>query len=297
MESGLLIKTQRIELSVIMSIYFRTQLKELNRALNSLEDQINIKFDLLIHLDGEVKTEISDFLKEYNPSGAINKIYISKSNRCLGLATSMNILILNNFYKYEFFARHDSDDYSSKERLHIQLNFLKENNFVDIVGSGYATFDSKNYEIGGKSFFPEKNEAIKKAFAYSTPVAHATALFRRSFFTKAGIYQPNHKTLAEDNRLWYSGLYTNCIFANIQKILYFVSLDPKSYKRRSSIPQILVLLKIRLRYILHKKMGISGILRAFIEFSSRIILTILIYLRLNFIVKILVNIYSYYRKF
>ena len=57
----------------------------------------------------------------------------------------MNKLILNNFNNYEYFARHDSDDFSSQDRLKSQIEFLKGNKCVDIVGTAFASFN-KNQE-------------------------------------------------------------------------------------------------------------------------------------------------------
>ena len=282
----------KIKIATIMSIYINTEKEELKRAIKSLENQRKINFDLLIHLDGRVKPEVYNFINKYKPKGKIINLKISFTEICKGLAASMNYLILNNFNNYEYFARHDSDDYSSRERFITQINFLKENTHIDIVGSAFSSFNSLDNGLMYDSYFPNNHNEIAKKFSYSTPIAHATVLFRKSFFLKAGLYNPNLQTLTEDSRLWYSGFYNNCIFANIPKILYFVSFNPKSYSRRSNLRQIIVIYKIRLRYIFSNKLGLVPFIQAFIEFLLRIGLAVFVNLKLNFITGKLIKYYQ-----
>ena len=143
-----------------------------------------------------------------------------------------------------------------------------------------------------ESYFPRNHDSISKAFAYSTPLAHATACFRKSFFIKAGIYQPNHNTLTEDNRLWYSAFYTGCKFANINKVLYFVGIEKNSYKRRSRIKQTIILFKIRCRFVIYNRLGFFYLLKAILEFILRLSISILIFIKLDFIANFIVNLYQ-----
>ena len=278
-----------------MSIYRETKIKELKKAITSIENQIEVSCDLLLNIDGELESQINKFLDIYKPKGSIRNIKIFKSNINMGLAASLNRLLLNNFVFYDFFFRHDSDDYSSKRRFISQINFLLKNPEIDIVGTAFESFDIGNNKLIVESYFPKNHDAIARAFAYSTPLAHATACFRKSFFIKAGIYQPNHHTLTEDNRLWYSAFYTGCKFANINKVLYFVGVDKNSYKRRSRLKQTIILFKIRFRFIIHKRLGFLSLIRSLLEFLSRIFITFLIYFKLSYIAKFLVDLYQLFR--
>ncbi|MTV47292.1 glycosyltransferase, partial [Streptococcus pneumoniae] len=58
---------------------------------------------------------------------------ITKNNKHIGLTKSLNkgIAITNT----EFIARHDSDDFSSKDRLEKEVDFLNKNKHVAVVGS------------------------------------------------------------------------------------------------------------------------------------------------------------------
>ena len=280
------------KIGVLMSIYSKTRIKELIKAIDSIENQEEVSCDLLLNIDGFIDKKIVNFLNTYEPNGAISNLKLFKSNKNLGLAASLNNLLLNNFIFYEFFFRHDSDDFSAKKRFIYQLNFLKQNPDIDIVGTAFKSFDLEDNKLMVESYFPSNHDAISKAFAYSTPLAHATACFRKSFFIKAGLYQPNHNTLTEDNRLWYSAFYTGCKFANISKVLYFVGIERNSYKRRSQIKQTIIIFKIRFRFVIYKRLGLPYLLKAIMEFILRLIIAILISLKLDFIANLIVNLYQ-----
>ena len=283
------------KIAVLMSIYKQTKIKELIKAIKSIENQIDVSCDLLLNIDGELRVEIKKFIKTYIPKGSIKNLKVSESSINMGLAASMNRLLLNNFVFYDFFLRHDSDDYSSKRRFISQINFLLNNPEIDVVGTAFRSFDLENNKLMANSYFPKNHDSIAKAFSYSTPLAHATACFRKSFFVKAGLYQPNHHTLTEDNRLWYSAFYTGCKFANLNKVLYFVGIDKNSYRRRSRLKQTIILFKIRFRFIIHKRLGFIYLLRASLEFIARITITFLIYFRLKFIANFIINLYQLFR--
>ena len=108
-----------------MSIYAKTKLKELIKAINSIENQEEVFCDLLLNIDGNIDKNIDYFLNNYEPKGSIKNLKILKSHKNLGLAASLNNLLLNNFIFYEFFFRHDSDDYSSKKRFSLSIKFSK----------------------------------------------------------------------------------------------------------------------------------------------------------------------------
>jgi len=289
------ISKNKFKIAVLMSIYVNTNKKQLIKAIKSIENQEKVFCDLLLNIDGLIDRKIENLLNTYEPKGAIRNLKIFRSSKNLGLAASLNNLLLNNFLFYDIFFRHDSDDFSSTKRFFYQINFLRQNPSVDIVGTAFKSFNLDDNKLMVESYFPDNHDSISKAFAYSTPLAHATACFRKSFFIKAGIYQPNHNTLTEDNRLWYSAFYTGCKFANINKVLYFVGIEKNSYVRRSQIMQTLILFKIRFRFIIYKRLGFSYLLKAILEFILRLTLAIIIFLKLNFLANFLINFYQILR--
>ena len=89
-----------------------------------------------------------------------------------------------------------------------------------------------------------------------------------------------------------SFFYTGCRFANINKVLYFVGIEKNSYKRRSRIKQTIILFKIRCRFVIYKRLGFFYLLKAIMEFILRLSISILIFIKLDFIANFIVNLYQ-----
>lgn len=272
---------KKINIAVILSLYRNSKLPELKIAINSIDNQEKNKLDLLICFDGYVNFEIKKFLKNFKCNKSINKIIIYKNIENKGLAYSMNKLILNNFSKYEFFVRHDCDDYSHKNRVNLLVNFLSKNLDIDIVGSASKSFiksDKRKFYINR---FPTQHKDIALAFAYSTAIMHGTVVFRNTFFIKAGLYNSEIRNFTEDSNLWYSALRNNCKFATVKDVLYFVGMDGYQYNRRLKFNLIFTLFFLRINYIVSSKINPIYIIHAFSELLIRLTLSVLSFLKLN----------------
>ena len=267
-------------IAFIMSVYNKSLVEQFSASFNSIKAQEDVAIDFLLNIDGPIHPSLESFISGLTPAGAIRNIKIYRSDKNRGLAASMNRLILEEFANYEYFLRQDCDDYSALNRCKLQIKFLEANPSVDSVGTYFQSFNfnkfiEKKTEI---TTYPIEHLSISRQFAFQAPVAHATICFRKSFFIKAGIYSSEHSTFAEDSRLWYAGFYTGCIFANIPEVLYFVSESESQFKRRSGFLQILTIFKVRVRYIVHARLGILFLLPAIAEFFLRLLLSIILLL-------------------
>ena len=102
--------------SVIMST--KDDSKTLDLAIKSILEQTYRNFELLIMDDGS-KDNTNNILQKYSKKD--NRVKIHKNDSNLGLTKSLNQLItLSNG---EYIARQDADDYSTPERLQIQLDW------------------------------------------------------------------------------------------------------------------------------------------------------------------------------
>lgn len=263
-------KSQYSDVLCMMSVYRGTDVGLLKESMRSLERQTLREIDLAIYQDGEIEEKVQKFIDLYEPCGSLKRIVIYRSCENRGLASALNTIVLYSFASYEYFARQDCDDRSVPERLDIQKSYMDEYKDVDIVGTAFQGYDIETGELCGIAEYPTEHDDIARLFASSTPIAHATAMMRKSFFVKAGLYSPNHKTLAEDTRLWYSAFYTGCRFANIDRVLYLVGEDDAQFVRRSKTRQIITIFKVRMRYIVHTRAGIGESMKACVELGMRL---------------------------
>ena len=146
------------------------------------------------------------------------KLIINEKN--IGLAASLNIGIGQS--KGRYIARMDADDISLPDRLQTQVNYLKNNPRVDILGSNAELIKRSNATY---SNVPLSHKSIVKNMLSTTCIIHPTVMMKRTCFDKEG-YDPT-LTWAEDKDLWlrWRGKYQ---FANIDKVLL-------EYKVKSNI--------------------------------------------------------------
>lgn len=189
---------------------------------------MDAEFDVGIFCDGPFSRELTDAINIF-VERFTSKVYLLKSSQSKGLAYALNhLIILGIRHDYKYFVRADTDDRMRQDRLKILISEADKRLNVDAVGSNYSYFGAKNKKVT----LPECNSEIKRRFAYSTSIAHATLLIKRSFFEKAGLYTSGFYSLIEDQRLWASAFRNDCSFYNVQQNLYYVRTSRSLFLRR-----------------------------------------------------------------
>lgn len=99
--------------------------------------------------------------------------------------------------KGEFIARMDADDIMHPERLKIQLNFLLEHDYIDLVSTGLISIDSKN-KVCGFRCVNKLTTQLSSRFKF--PIVHPTVMARKEWYVR-NLYSLNYPR-AEDFELW-----------------------------------------------------------------------------------------------
>jgi len=133
----------------------------------------------------------------------------------LGLARSLNNAL--SMARGEWVARFDSDDICYPNRLSVQIEFLKKNKEVDVLGGGIEIIDDFGKTIAYRNY-PLRHDQIQRIIHFTTPLAHPTVIYRRSTVLEAGGYDPSFK-YAEDLDLWLRLINRGAIFANVNSTL------------------------------------------------------------------------------
>ena len=197
------------EISVIMSCY--NAARTLEMAIQSILEQTFTNFEFIIINDCSTDgTE--QVLERFAARDGRIKLHTNPKNE--GLAASLNTGI--KLSKARYIARMDADDISMKTRLEKQLQYIIENNNVDILGSAIIQMDHDGKEKG-ILMLPENHEEIVKRVFRKTMLFHPTLLIRKSVFDQHGSYDPKLRW-AEDAALWYR-IFDKVRFGNIQEPL------------------------------------------------------------------------------
>ena len=241
--------------SVIMSVYAGNTHADIERALLSLARQDYPALEIVLVIDGPVSDQTERAIGRVaasSPQVPIRRLTFA-TNRGLGPALNEAIRAARG----DYLARMDADDESLPERIRVQVEFLEAHQDVDVVGCFIEEVRS-----GGDvhiASMPLNHESCEKEFVRRDPILHPTAMFRRRFFEKAGLYPPE---ICDDQALWLSAMKSGCRFANIPSPRYRMYLDERFFARRKDRRWMWQVFLMRLRTAREMRFGIPGYLWA-----------------------------------
>ncbi len=197
-------------ISIIMSVY-NTEFF-LSLAIKSILYQSFSDFEFIIINDGSTDNsgEILDKFSKMDP-----RIYVIHKNNT-GISDSLNLAA--SLARGKFLARQDPDDISMLNRLKLQLNFLKKNPDIDVLGTCNFIINTKN-EIINKYSRPLNSKDIKYYLSFYNPICHGSILMKKSSFFEVGMYDPSFNK-AEDYELWFRFIKHNKKIVNLPYFLY-----------------------------------------------------------------------------
>lgn len=185
---------------------------------------------LVVVLDGPVDNEIETYL--VSKSHIVLKLSVNS-----GLAAALNFGIQWILEKTDapYIVRMDSDDISCPQRIEMQLAYMVSNKELDLCGTDYEEFETDSSLRRVMRFPSSHDEIIRMLYSFS-PICHASVVFRRSFFAKAGLYSTKREhLLVEDIELWIRAALNGVRFGNLNKVLYKVRINKSFYRRRSGV--------------------------------------------------------------
>lgn len=192
--------------SVLMSIYKNEKPEYLKKALDSILNQTLLPDEILIVKDGLLTPKLDKTLDEYAAKNKIIRFLEFEKNRGLGLALREGVLACKN----EIIARMDTDDIAKPDRFEKQIQYLKDNPQIALLGSWVTEFSDNENVPDTVTELPCSYEEIKKFAKKRNPFRHMTVLFKKTAVINSGNYRDF--LWFEDYDLWVRMLQ-NC-FAN-----------------------------------------------------------------------------------
>ncbi|WP_428909832.1 glycosyltransferase [Niallia sp. Krafla_26] len=230
-----------MKFSVLMSVYAGDIKEHFEKALESVIHQTLKPNEIIIIVDGIIEHRIQNMLNEYKKKyPQLIKIFHFKVN--VGLGEAMNRGI--KYCKHNVIARMDSDDIAREKRFEKQINYLRENPEVDIVGSYISEFiDDPSYIVSIRKV-PVNDRDIKRYAKRRSPFNHMTVMFKKEAILRAGNYQKF--PLLEDYFLWVRLLSNKVIAHNIPECLVYARIGNGMFNRRGGKKYFLSELKLQL---------------------------------------------------
>lgn len=168
----------------------------LREAVDSILNQTFKDFEFIIIDDGSTD-KTSEILENYARQDDRIKIIVNSEN--IGLTKSLNKGIRQAKGKY--IARMDANDIARIDRFEKQVDFMKNNLEIGIVGSSHY-FINKKSKIIGKKIPPFKDKDLRKILIKYNVFCHSSIMIRKEVFEKIGFYDENWKS-AQDYELYF----------------------------------------------------------------------------------------------
>ena len=223
-----------MNLSVLMSVYYKEKPEYLQQALESIWDKQTLKPDEIILVeDGKLTPELYQTIEKWEKklNGKLKRIPLRENQ---GLAKALNTGIKH--CSGEYIARMDSDDICDPARFEKQIYFFKNNPDIDILGSAICEFNENSKELNTRYYPPNTSQAIKY-IVKATPLAHPSVMFRRKVFEQDNRYPENYGS-NEDIAFWFELLSKGYNMANLEDILLYYRISDDFYNRRSKAKAI-----------------------------------------------------------
>lgn len=215
-----------------MSIYAATRADDLDRCLASLSGQSLAPNQIVLVQDGPVESDVKRCIDNHSQNLPLDHLQFSKNR---GLGRTLRDGLLN--CDYEFVARVDSDDWSVPERFELQVDFLKKNPSISVIGGWLKEYyPAPDGPIGVVRQTPLEHASIKRAARRRNPLNHPTVMFRKPHVLASGNYEPCQ--FFEDYFLWARMLMSGYHLANIPHVLVETQVDPGYFSRRGGIAYV-----------------------------------------------------------
>ncbi|MBO0959951.1 glycosyltransferase [Neobacillus sp. MM2021_6] len=226
--------------SVLISVYQKENPLYLDIALNSILDQTLVPIEVVLVKDGPLTQLLNEVIDKYiEMYPGLFKIVSLDKNVGLGNALSIGLTHCSN----EIIARMDTDDISLPYRFERQIEAMKKDSTISVLGSWIAEFDNDPDEISSIRAVPIDYEEIKKKAKYRNPLNHMSVVFRKSAVISVGNYQPF--LWNEDYFLWVRLLVNDFKITNIEDVLLKVRTGESMYSRRGGFKYLLSEIKLQ----------------------------------------------------
>ena len=211
------------KISIISGAFNISNVFSFEKSMESILTQTFSDFEFIICDDGSTDNTwniLSDYAKKDN------RIVLIKNEKNMGLAFSLNRCIKES--SSNIIARHDLDDYSEKNRLEVQYNYLMLHPEISVLGTNSYLFDESG--VWGKQTYPEK---IKNDdFLFTSPYKHGSVMMRKEALEKAGYYRVSKETFRTEDYDLFMTMQTFSKGENLQDFLYYFCENLSAKKRR-----------------------------------------------------------------
>ena len=211
-------ETRDVKTLVSVNLVVHNDSKYLGEAIESVISQTFKDFELVIIDDGSTD-ETPKIIKSFSDK----RIKLFRIPH-LGQTKARNKAISKSSSPY--IAIIDADDIWKKNKLEEQIEFIKNNPEIDVLGTKAKIIDANGNEIGFIDT-PLTDSEIKKTLSERNCFVHPSVLVKRKSIIQAGLYRPQFIS-SQDYDLWLRIMDKGGKFSVINKYLVYYRIHPNS---------------------------------------------------------------------
>ena len=196
-------------------------------SIKSAVERLNAPTELIVVVNGASAEDLSNIKKALLKYDFPTKVLISEFS---DLSNSLNLGLEHS--KYEFVARMDGDDLCAPNRFVEQVNRLKLNDTLAIVGGQVVLIDGTG-KVVGRAGYPNK---ISSHLKLSNCFAHPAVMYRKSAVLRSGGYT-NEFPFAEDFDLW-TRISEKFKMENLDSVVLFYRMHSKQISSSNFTSQV-----------------------------------------------------------
>ncbi|UQB68761.1 glycosyltransferase family 2 protein [Epilithonimonas zeae] len=215
---------------VTIAIPFYNAEEYLEMAILSVLSQTFEDFTLLLIDDGSTDSSL-EIAKKYI---ADKRVKVISDGKNINLGNRLNEI--PSMTETKFLARMDADDIMHPQRIEIQMDILKNNPEIDVLGSNVYSIDENNDVFGQRMTISNDSIVTVKTFVHPTIIAK-TEWFKNNPYDVSALR-------VEDTELWLRTYHQYTFKATTKPLLFYREIGDKYYKKYfKGFPGIFYILK------------------------------------------------------
>ncbi|MDI3379573.1 glycosyltransferase [Acinetobacter sp. V89_7] len=220
--------------SVLSSIYHKEQPSHFNDCMESIWDKQTLKpTEIILVEDGPLTLELDSIIAQWQEKLG-NILRVKKLDKNVGTGKAKNIGLQE--CTFDIVSIVDTDDICVPERFEKQIEFLKNNPDVSIIGGQILEFVEDISMPTGMRKVPLSNEDLTEYAKKQSPFNNMTITYRKSHILEVGGY--HHHLWMEDYNLFLRVIARGYKIQNLADILVYARIDNGMHGRRKGYEYI-----------------------------------------------------------
>lgn len=197
-----------------MPVYHGDQANALDEALASLAEQSLPADEIVLVEDGPLPASLRAVVNKWQ--GRLDSLRPLPLPENRGLSAALNAGI--EAASYEWLARMDADDICYPQRFAKQMDLIKAQPDLALLGAWIEEWDEAMQKALGQRCPPGSAGALRDYARWRCPFNHMTIFYRRSVLLALGGYR-DFGAVGDDYELWGRFIMAGYPCANVEEVL------------------------------------------------------------------------------